>query len=401
MVKQRLTIGIAGAGIGGLSAAAFLARQGHDVTVYDQFDEPGPVGSGLILQETGLAVLGELGLRGAAEALGAELHRLHGIAKGTGRTVLDVRYSALRKRLRGVALLRPVLFALVYEAARKAGATIEPKTRIINVSRADGLLTSGEGATLGVFDVIVDALGVRSPLSDLPRVKLPYGALWATLPLPEDGAFRSGALEQRYDGARKMAGVMPSGRATPEGPETATYFWSIRAGDYAAWRALPLADWKKQAVELWPETERLLEPVTTHDHLTFARYAHRTHWPVVEGRLVHLGDAWHATSPQLGQGANMALLDALALSLALSVRGETHERLKEYHRMRVGHVRLFQAMSYLFTPVYQSDSTVLPWLRDWLAAPLSRVWPAPPLLAAMVSGALGAPLKKLHLKPAR
>ncbi|MCA8905277.1 MAG: FAD-dependent monooxygenase, partial [Hyphomonas sp.] len=81
--------------------------------------------------------------------------------------------------------------------------------------------------------------------------------------------------------------------------------------------------------------------------------------------------------------------------------GETHERLKEYQRMRAGHVRLFQAMSYLFTPVYQSDSTVLPWLRDWLAAPLSRVWPAPPLLAAMVSGALGAPLKKLHLKPAR
>ncbi|MEZ5947060.1 MAG: NAD(P)-binding protein [Hyphomonas sp.] len=39
---------IAGAGIGGLAAAAFLARQGHAVTVYDQFEAPGPVGSGLI-----------------------------------------------------------------------------------------------------------------------------------------------------------------------------------------------------------------------------------------------------------------------------------------------------------------------------------------------------------------
>ncbi|WP_290483377.1 FAD-dependent oxidoreductase, partial [Hyphomonas sp. UBA3601] len=56
-------IAIAGAGIGGLAAAALLARAGHDVTVYDQFDAPGPVGSGLILQETGLTILGELGLR--------------------------------------------------------------------------------------------------------------------------------------------------------------------------------------------------------------------------------------------------------------------------------------------------------------------------------------------------
>ncbi|HCE21819.1 MAG TPA: FAD-dependent monooxygenase, partial [Hyphomonas sp.] len=47
-------IAIAGAGIGGLAAAALLAQAGHDVTVYDQFDAPGPVGSGLILQETGL-----------------------------------------------------------------------------------------------------------------------------------------------------------------------------------------------------------------------------------------------------------------------------------------------------------------------------------------------------------
>jgi len=69
-------IAIAGAGIGGLAAAALLAQAGHDVTVYDQFDAPGPVGSGLILQETGLTILGELGLRERAETLGAPIRRL-------------------------------------------------------------------------------------------------------------------------------------------------------------------------------------------------------------------------------------------------------------------------------------------------------------------------------------
>jgi hypothetical protein len=55
-------------------------------------------------------------------------------------------------------------------------------------------------------------------------------------------------------------------------------------------------------------------------------------------------------------------------------------------------------MTWLFTPVYQGDSHILPWLRDWLAAPLSKLWPAPPLLAAMVSGAIGSPLKRLGLQ---
>jgi hypothetical protein len=60
-------------------------------------------------------------------------------------------------------------------------------------------------------------------------------------------------------------------------------------------------------------------------------------------------------------------------------------------------VRLYQAMSTLFTPVYQSDSRVLPVVRDHLAGPLSRLWPATRLLPAMVSGLIGNPLRKLGL----
>ena len=66
--------------------------------------------------------------------------------------------------------------------------------------------------------------------------------------------------------------------------------------------------------------------------------------------------------------------------------------------MRQQHVRLYQIMTWLFTPVYQGDNRFLPWLRDWLAAPLSRIWPAPQLLAAKVAGAIGSPLKRLGLK---
>mgnify|MGYP003641083118 FL=1 len=396
-----LSIGIAGAGIGGLAAAAFLAREGHRVTVFDQFEIAGPVGSGLILQETGLTILHELGLRTEAEALGAPIRRLYGLSNPSGRTVLDVRYESLRPALMGVSIQRPALFNLVHGAALAAGARLVPSTRITAANPNDATLVDSGGGVHGPFDLIVDALGVRSVLASSPRRDLPYGALWATLPLPKSGAFHEDALEQRYEAASRMAGVMPSGILAAGQPKTVTYFWSIRGDQHEAWRAAPLTHWRDAALALWPETEPLLAPLKTHTDLTFARYSHRTHWPAVSGRMVHLGDSWHAASPQLGQGANMALLDACALARAIGRKQDVRDALADYARMRAGHVRLFQLMSFLFTPVYQSDSRVLPWLRDWLAAPVSRIWPGPQVLAAMVSGGLGAPLWKLGLKPGR
>jgi 2-polyprenyl-6-methoxyphenol hydroxylase-like FAD-dependent oxidoreductase len=94
----------------------------------------------------------------------------------------------------------------------------------------------------------------------------------------------------------------------------------------------------------------------------------------------------------------MALLDAFALGRAVEAGGEAADIAGLYVRHRAAHVRLYQLMTWAFTPVYQSDSDLLPWLRDRLVAPLSKLWPAPPILAALVSGALGSPLAKLGLK---
>lgn len=114
-----------------------------------------------------------------------------------------------------------------------------------------------------------------------------------------------------------------------------------------------------------------------------------------------IGDAAHSTSPQLGQGANMALLDAAALANALARSPDIETALAAYVESRRRHVRLFQALSYLFTPFYQSDSTLLPLLRDRLVATIARVPPAPQLLAAMVAGTVVDPFRPIGLMEAR
>lgn len=97
----------------------------------------------------------------------------------------------------------------------------------------------------------------------------------------------------------------------------------------------------------------------------------------------------------------MALLDALALARALSEQGALTDQLRLYARMRYWHVRLFQGASALFTPFYQSDSRVLPLVRDWFAAPLSRLPLGDALLVRLVSGMTTPPLAKSRFSPFR
>jgi hypothetical protein len=53
----------------------------------------------------------------------------------------------------------------------------------------------------------------------------------------------------------------------------------------------------------------------------------------------------------------------------------------------------------MFTPAYQSDSRAFAWLRDQIMAPISRIPPAPAVLAALVSGQIGAPLGTMRAAP--
>jgi len=172
----------------------------------------------------------------------------------------------------------------------------------------------------------------------------------------------------------------------------ATIFWSLPADGHEGWLGAGREAWLAEALALWPGFAPFAEQVGDLEDMTMARYAHGTlARPFSEG-MVHIGDAAHRASPQLGQGANMALLDALALAQALEGR-PVRAALAAYTQARRLHVRLYQAFSAAFTPQYQSASRVLPVLRDRVLFPLSRVPPVPRLLTRLVCGDLVAPLR--------
>ncbi|MEA2125599.1 MAG: hypothetical protein QOI80_2381, partial [Solirubrobacteraceae bacterium] len=173
-----MRIAIVGGGTAGLAAAALLHDAGHEIEVLERFAAPTPVGAGLLLQPTGLAVLGALGLREGVEARGARVDRLEGVT-ATGRAVLDLRYADWRPGAFGVGVHRHILFDALWTAVAERGVTVRTAT---TVERAPG-----------GYDLVLGCDGARSTLRGDGRAfgrrrmrPYPWGALWAIVGDPDE-----------------------------------------------------------------------------------------------------------------------------------------------------------------------------------------------------------------------
>jgi 2-polyprenyl-6-methoxyphenol hydroxylase-like FAD-dependent oxidoreductase len=103
--------------------------------------------------------------------------------------------------------------------------------------------------------------------------------------------------------------------------------------------------------------------------------------------IVYLGDAAHAMSPQLGQGANLALFDAMTLTDCIAEEhGDLVRALYLYTQRRRDHLGYYQLITRWLTPFFQSDHDVLGVLRD-LAMPVMNKFDV--FNRAMVMGMCG------------
>jgi 2-polyprenyl-6-methoxyphenol hydroxylase-like FAD-dependent oxidoreductase len=256
---------------------------------------------------------------------------------------------------------------------------------IVDLARPSGSretwLLDARRARWGPHELVVVADGARSQLRDDTgtgkRVeRYPWGALWFvakdTRP-PERRA--AGVLHQVVDGNQLFLGMLPTGLgpgttggARPE--PLVSLFWSIRGDPVAEWRARGLAAWKEAVLALSRDAAPLVDQIDDLDQVLFAAYhdvvMHR--WST--RTVVYLGDAAHATSPQLGQGCNLALWDAMVLAERLDAEEHDLARaLDRYTRERRDHLAFYQVATRWLTPFFQGDVAPLGALRD-LAMPL-------------------------------
>jgi 2-polyprenyl-6-methoxyphenol hydroxylase-like FAD-dependent oxidoreductase len=387
-----LDVAVIGCGSAGPAAAILLQRAGHRVTVFEAVPAFGPVGAGVLLQPTGLDVLGRLDILAPILAHGAPVTRLVCHTRG-GARVLDLAYGELGPAVHGVGIHRAVLLHYLVEAVRAAGIPIHLGTPIEEVipagpagpagstgtaGRAASLLRDRDGVEHGPFGLVVVADGARSPLRTRLQMRArvaryPWGALWFIGKDPEQRFAHR--LSQTVHGARHMIGILPTGLDIERSAPLVSLFHSVRLADADDVRRAGLDAWKAGVRALAPQAEPILAQIHDFEQLALAAYFDVVMRPWHDGHVVFLGDAAHATSPQLGQGVNLALCDAAALADGLAESGDVPAALAAYTRRRAHHLAYYQRASRWLTPFFQSSSRVLGWLRDLGLGAMTRLAP--------------------------
>jgi 2-polyprenyl-6-methoxyphenol hydroxylase-like FAD-dependent oxidoreductase len=264
-------------------------------------------------------------------------------------------------------------------AALKAGVSIEIGLTVSRFEQRPGHVrlfyqdTLEHESPLGDFAALVLADGTRSTLRRQMNVRqwvkpYPWGALWSVIPTPIGSD--STDLRQWYRRCAEMFGIMPTG-STHQARTTklSSLFWSLPVASYDQWREEGVDGWRARVCALAGDAAQpFLQQVNNLEQLMMAVYADVRMQCWNDGRVLAIGDCAHAMSPQLGQGANMALVDASVLAQALE-GAEPQEPnwpdvLSAYGELRRQHLRYYRQASRLLTPLFQSHSTPLAWLRD-------------------------------------
>ncbi|HEX3123507.1 MAG TPA: NAD(P)/FAD-dependent oxidoreductase [Rhodanobacteraceae bacterium] len=387
MANRTLNVAVVGYGTAGQAAAILLSRDGHRVEVFEQAEQPGPVGAGFLLQPVGLHVLWEMGLLDQALAHGARIERLHG-ETANGRAVMDMCYAGLDARLFGLGMQRGALFSLLAQAWPNVDS-VHRAHRIVGVDAEGRRIRDAGGREFGPYDLVLAADGAASCLrAEVGGVKLdrpyPWGALWCLL--PQEDWQHAAELRQRYVAARKMIGLLPVGTRPGDATPRLSFFWSLRTSQFDQWQQTGISPWLDDVATLWPQARALMNAIEDCSQLRRASYRDAVMRRWSRGRLVLLGDAAHAMSPQLGQGVNMALMDALSLRDALRAESQVETAIARHVQERRAHVRVYQFWSRWLTPLFQSDRDLIAKVRDLAFLPLGRMPVARGQMLRVLSG---------------
>ncbi|WP_082984822.1 FAD-dependent oxidoreductase [Mycobacterium sp. 1245499.0] len=287
-----MRVGIVGGGFAGLAAAIALRQDGHDVTVFEKTPGPSAMGGAIALAPNALACLSILGVR----------H--HVVTDPWSRTAATVRARD------GRVLVRRTLaqlaggdeFATVPRAALIAWlAAALPSHYVRYAANVTAVAADGSVVVDGKadrFDLVIGADGLRSVTRKL---------LFADAPSP------------RSTGVTGWAWIADRELATGFGP-----IWG-RTADFGI---LPLVDGRTyvyggsrsrhpdlRSFRDWPDPlPALIDAATAGEMITPEIFEARPPRRLARGNVVLIGDAAHCMRPTFGQGAALAMEDAITLA---------------------------------------------------------------------------------------
>jgi salicylate hydroxylase len=338
-MPDRPRVLIAGAGIGGLTAAAALLRRGFDVAVFEQAKELREVGAGVQISANGTRVLDALGVlaplrRLACEASGKEIRLWN-----SGRTwkLFDLgAVSVERYGFPYLTVYRPDLLAALADAVRanKADA-IRLGSRVVGLDqRGDKVVLHLEGGAKAEGDILIGADGVHSKIREVlfGEHDASFTGLmaWrATVPMSRLPAHMNRPVGTNWVGPGRHVVHYPV-----HGGELMNFVGIVERGDWRveSWTAKGTVDECAADFDGWHgDVQAMIANAPSLYKWALLGREPMQRW--TDGSVTLLGDACHPMVPMLAQGAVMAIEDGLVLARCLE-RFEAGEALMRYELAR-------------------------------------------------------------------
>ncbi|MDG3005414.1 FAD-dependent monooxygenase [Paludisphaera mucosa] len=334
---------IVGAGIGGLSAHLAFAGVGFEVAHYERRSELGPAGAGIFIWPDGVKVLRTLGLGERLAAIGNRPDFL--VMRGPdGRPLSELPLKEIwdRSGAPGYVVSRTNLQDLLLDAV--GPGRLQLGMRCIGLDQSDTeVIVHFDGGLEAIGDLAVGADGIHSAVRSVvaPDVEPSYAGIasWVGI-VPNDGVQPEDTVVE-YLGEGKRFGLLPLSN-------NRVYFNFAAAWDRG--RPRPATGWSGFLERLFagwpPQVPAVLRRLEGREpiHLEICDLPHLDRWSSV--RVALLGDAAHATTPTVGQGACQALEDVDVLVRCLqSDPADVDGALRRYESERKGRAEEIVAFS--------------------------------------------------------
>jgi 2-polyprenyl-6-methoxyphenol hydroxylase-like FAD-dependent oxidoreductase len=358
---------VAGAGIGGLTAAIALRQAGFEVAVFERTAELREVGAGLLLAANAQRALAKLGLAEAVARLGTPASAGE-IRSWRGKVFASIPAAELEKKVGAPS-------AAVHRADLQALLAQEVEDGTLRLGTEVGAFEQDEGEVRVLFadgrresaDLLVGADELRSRVraglfgSEEPRYA-GYTA-WRAVVEPKEDLLPWGAgFESWGRGARFGCAHIGRGRvywfATANSPEGEKDGPPGSPSGAKANLLRLFSRWHRPVGNLVEATE---EGTVLRTDI-YDREPLGERWG--EGRVTLLGDAAHPMTPNLGQGACQTIEDAVVLARCLGERGVTAESLRKYEKLRSDRAAMVVRRSRRVGRVGQLENPLLCWLRN-------------------------------------
>ena len=391
-----MNIAIAGGGPAGLVAAIAAQQAGFAATVFEQAPSFGKIGGAIGIQNNGLMVLDALGLFDRFAPC-IEPTFCAGVESPPGRVITSADFHELDITNRGFAVaLRYDLQDLLLQSALEHGVEVRFNTRCKAVATTanDATLTFDSGDTFKA-DLVLACDGARSAVRDhagflVKRREVGEAYLRAIANIAHPDRSRIGEY-WHPDGRRAGAFPLPGAR---------TYvFCSVPIGRWQHILANDLDSFVKSWDDFGPMLMQLMRAIdwrtAVYDELSDVRVK-----PWCLGRVVLVGDAAHAMTPNLGQGANSAMTDALVfINLLKSASSDVASAAAQYERLRKPFVTRIQDAAWIGGKIASWTSTPARALRDTMIRSLQYIGPI--RRSSMLLTAGYNPAEQPHLRSPR